>query len=43
MLTIGLPGFIAFVLYSIIWGLLRNALAGVNAGNTFGKALAAVK
>jgi len=42
MLTIGLPGFLAFVFYSIIFGLLWNVVKGLKAGGALGKAMAAI-
>ncbi len=40
MLTIGLPGFLAFVCYYVIVNLFAHYLAARNSGNRFGKALA---
>jgi hypothetical protein len=44
MLTIGLPGFLAFAFYAIIFGLLWNVAKGISAarGGTLGKAMAAI-
>ncbi|MGE3449590.1 MAG: hypothetical protein AB7H92_18640 [Microbacteriaceae bacterium] len=42
MLTIGVPGFLAFVCYAIIFGLLWNVIKGKNVNNAVGKAMAAI-
>jgi hypothetical protein len=42
MLTIGLPGFLAFGFYLALWGLFIRVIAGHNRDNRLGQALAAI-
>jgi hypothetical protein len=42
MLTIGLPGFLAFAFYFVVFGLIWRVVAGLNSGNVLGKAMAAI-
>lgn len=44
MLTIGLPGFLAFAFYVIVFGLIWRTVSGmlVRRGSALGKAMAAI-